>query len=288
MDQWLRVCIDLPKDLSPIFSIHVCNNFPSLFDYYPGSYHMVLKNYDYISSYLLEKIKEHQESLNVANPREFIDYYLIIQKQENHNQQSEFTLEPLATTVSDLFAAGTETTSTMLRYALLLLLKHPHVTAKVQEEIDHVVGRHCSPCMQDRSHMPYTDAVIYEVQRFIDLIPTNLPHEVTSDIKFRNYLIPKSRDVNVFRFSIHISKLPSIKLITLHQPGIDAVIHVPYEGSFSTSIAVSMLAVEEFEELQVNLELEKGLRKKAESLVQGVGMLQKPGDFTEYQWAKKS
>ncbi|OBS66098.1 hypothetical protein A6R68_05362 [Neotoma lepida] len=49
---------------------------------------------------------------------------------ENHNQQSEFTLEHLATTVSDLFGAGTETTSTTLRYALLLLLKHPHVTGE--------------------------------------------------------------------------------------------------------------------------------------------------------------
>lgn len=62
-----------------------------------------------------------------------------------------------------------------------------------------------------------------------------------------------------------------------------------------------MLAVEEYEELQVNLELEKDLRKKAESFAQEVsvlwkpgnlqnahrqsGVLQKPGDFTECLWA---
>ncbi|KAK2081401.1 hypothetical protein P7K49_040929, partial [Saguinus oedipus] len=62
---------------------------------------------------------------------------------------------------------------------------------KVQEEIDHVIGRHRSPCMQDRSHMPYTDAVMHEIQRYIDLVPTSVPHAVTTDIKFRNYLIPK-------------------------------------------------------------------------------------------------
>ncbi|XP_059102804.1 cytochrome P450 2C27-like isoform X3 [Peromyscus eremicus] len=175
--------------------IQVCNNFPSLIDYCPGSHHKIAKNVDYIKSYLVEKIKEHQESLNVANPRDFIDYYLIKQKQENNSQQSEFTLEHLATTVNDLFGAGTETTSTTLRYALLLLLKHPHVTAKVQEEIDRVVGRHRSPCMQDRIHMPYTDAMIHEVQRFIDLIPTSVPHAVTCDTKFRNYLIPKGTTI---------------------------------------------------------------------------------------------
>nr|XP_034362183.1 cytochrome P450 2C29 isoform X2 [Arvicanthis niloticus] len=107
----------------------------------------------------------------------------------------KFSLENLASTINDLFSAGTETTSTTLRYALLLLLKNPHVTAKVQEEIDSVIGRHRSPCMQDRSHMPYTDAMIHEVQRYIDLIPTNLPHAVTCDIKFRNYIIPKGTTV---------------------------------------------------------------------------------------------
>ncbi|XP_027263217.1 cytochrome P450 2C26 isoform X2 [Cricetulus griseus] len=175
--------------------LQVCNNFPSLIDYCPGSHHTITKNVNYIKNYLTEKIKEHQESLDVANPRDFIDYYLIKLKQSNHNQQSELSLKNLAITVNDLFGAGTETTSTTLRYALLLLLKHPHVTAKVQEEIDQVVGRHRSPCMQDRSHMPYTDAMIHEVQRFIDFIPTNLPHAVTCDIKFRGYFIPKGTTV---------------------------------------------------------------------------------------------
>ncbi|XP_034364012.1 cytochrome P450 2C6-like isoform X1 [Arvicanthis niloticus] len=175
--------------------IQFYNTFPAFIDYCPGSHKTFAKNFYYTKNYLLKKIKEHQESLDVTNPQDFIDYYLIKQKQESHNQHSEFTLENLSVTVGDLFAAGTETTSTTLRYALLLLMKHPEVTAKVQEEIERVIGKHRSPCMQDRSHMPYTDAMIHEVQRFIDLIPTNLPHAVTCDIKFRNYLIPKGTTI---------------------------------------------------------------------------------------------
>ncbi|KAM7330172.1 hypothetical protein ACRRTK_011785 [Alexandromys fortis] len=144
-------------------------------------------------------------------------------KNEKNNPKTEFTCENLIFSAGDLFAAGTETTSTTLRYSLLLLLKYPEVTgifillqatltcvrfatflpvifncvelAKVQKEIDHVIGRHRSPSMQDRSHMPYTDAVLHEVQRYIDLLPTSLPHAVTCDIKFRNYLIPKGTTV---------------------------------------------------------------------------------------------
>ncbi|XP_060048304.1 cytochrome P450 2C9-like isoform X1 [Erinaceus europaeus] len=175
--------------------IQLCNAFPVLLDYFPGRHNQVLKNYDFIKSYILEKTKEHQESLDVNNPRDLIDCFLIKMKQEKHNQQTEFTLENLATTAVDLFAAGTETTSTTLRYALLLLLKHPEVAAKAQEEIERVIGRHRSPSMQDRSHMPYMDALVHEVQRYIDLLPINLPHAVTRDIKFRNYVIPKGMTV---------------------------------------------------------------------------------------------
>ncbi|XP_048194612.1 cytochrome P450 2C3-like isoform X3 [Perognathus longimembris pacificus] len=115
--------------------------------------------------------------------------------QEKHNQQSEFTMDNLAITVWDLFIAGTETITSTLLFSLLILMKHPEVSAKVKEEIDHVIGRHRRPCMKDRSQMPYTDAVIHEIQRYIDLVPMNLPHAVTRDIKFRGYLIPKGTTI---------------------------------------------------------------------------------------------
>ncbi|NXA44203.1 CP2G1 protein, partial [Eudromia elegans] len=49
--------------------------------------------------------------------------------------------------------------------------------------------------IEDRARMPYTDAVIHEVQRVIDLIPMDLPHMVTRDTLFRGYLLPKGTEV---------------------------------------------------------------------------------------------
>ncbi|XP_008142312.2 cytochrome P450 2C18-like isoform X2 [Eptesicus fuscus] len=175
--------------------IQIYNLCPALLDYFPGSQNKVLKNTAFVRSYVIEQTKEHQASLDIHNPRDLIDYFLIKMEQEKHNPHGEFTIDNLTITVSDFFGAGTETTSTTLRYALLLLLKYPEVLAKVQEEIDRVVGRERSPCMQDRSHMPYTDAMVHEVQRYFNLLPTNLPHAVTCDVKFRNYLIPKGTTI---------------------------------------------------------------------------------------------
>ncbi|XP_006831235.1 PREDICTED: cytochrome P450 2C21-like isoform X2 [Chrysochloris asiatica] len=115
--------------------------------------------------------------------------------QEKHNKQSQFTMDNLVITVWDVFSAGTETTSTTIRYGLLLLLKHPEIADKVHEEIDRVVGRNRSPCMKDRSSMPYTDAVVHEIQRYIDLVPMGLPHAVTQDIQFRQYFLPKGTNI---------------------------------------------------------------------------------------------
>ena len=65
--------------------------------------------------------------------------------------------------------------------------------AKVHEEIDRVIGRNQSPCMKDKMRLPYTEAVLHEIQRYITLLPSDLPHAVTRDTKFKNYVIPKVR-----------------------------------------------------------------------------------------------
>ncbi|KAI4815771.1 hypothetical protein KUCAC02_005898, partial [Chaenocephalus aceratus] len=62
-------------------------------------------------------------------------------------------------------------------------------TEKMQHEIDTVIGQRCS--MENRKSLPFTDAVIHKVQRFLDIVPFSIPHYALHDISFRGCTIPK-------------------------------------------------------------------------------------------------
>ncbi|MCP6564903.1 cytochrome P450, partial [Klebsiella pneumoniae] len=72
---------------------------------------------------------------------------------------------------------------------------HPDVQRRVQEEVDEVIGQVRRPEMADQARMPFTNAVIHEVQRFADIVPMNVPHKTSRDTEVQGFLIPKDTTI---------------------------------------------------------------------------------------------
>lgn len=53
----------------------------------------------------------------------------------------------------------------------LAMVRHPAVAKKAQAELDRVVGTHRLPTIDDRSQLPYINAIIKEVFRWHPVFP---------------------------------------------------------------------------------------------------------------------
>ncbi|XP_070685957.1 cytochrome P450 2G1-like [Pempheris klunzingeri] len=167
------------------------NIFPWIMERLPGHHHTVVAMIEEVKEFIRTKVQEHKETLDPNSPRDYIDCFLTRMNQEKHNPTTEFFYENLVPTVLNLFLAGTETTSSTIRYALSVLIKYPNIQEKMQQEIDTVIGEASYPTMENRKSLPFTDAVIHEVQRFLDIVPFSVPHYTLQDVSFRGYTIPK-------------------------------------------------------------------------------------------------
>ncbi|KAM5145963.1 cytochrome P450 2G1-like [Mantella aurantiaca] len=168
---------------------------PMIMNHIPGPHQKITTLLEELNDFVAERIKINQQSLDTNEPRDYIDCFLIKMQQEKDNPNSEFNMKNLILTLNNLFFAGGETVATTLKHGFLILLKYPDIQAKVQEEIDHVIGQNREPHILDRSKMPYTDAVIHEIQRFSNVIPMNSPHSAIKETIFRGYTIPKGTGV---------------------------------------------------------------------------------------------
>ncbi|XP_071490830.1 cytochrome P450 2J5-like [Diadema antillarum] len=77
--------------------------------------------------------------------------------------------------------------------------------AKVQEELDRVVGRDRLPSLSDKPNLPYTQATIAECTRRYPAVPAQIPHGTRCDVKIGGYDIPKGSYVVNNSFTLAMS-----------------------------------------------------------------------------------
>ncbi|CAH1776421.1 unnamed protein product [Owenia fusiformis] len=135
-------------------------------------------------------VKRH---LNAANDNaieedDFVYQYI---SQSRKRAPDDDTENVLMAATTELFLAGTETTTTTLRWAVLYMIQYPDIQTRVREEILENIGADQMPCMKHKSILPYTEATIAEVQRLGNVAPLSVPHTLLEDTQLRGYHLPK-------------------------------------------------------------------------------------------------
>ena len=154
-----------------------------------GKYTTVFKNRvkqaNEIKRGLMRIINDHEQSLDEREPRDLIDHYLLAIREGRPG----FEKEELVLIIFDLFAAGSETTSTTLRWAVLYLILNPEIQRRCQQELDQVENKY--PGLSDMEVLPYCQAVILEVLRVGSTAPGTLIHRAKRRVEIGGYQFSK-------------------------------------------------------------------------------------------------
>ncbi|KAJ7992923.1 hypothetical protein DPEC_G00267110 [Dallia pectoralis] len=180
--------------------------FPNIIKHLPGPHRTINSNYRQITDFLKEEVDKHQEDWDPLNPRDYIDTYLTEINKKKEDPKAGFNTEGLVICTLDLFEAGMESVATTLRWALVYMMKYPEIQVKVQAEIDRVIGQSRQANMSDRPNMPYTDAVIHEIQRIGTIVPLGFPKMASKDTSLGGYFIPKGTTIHANLSSVLFDK----------------------------------------------------------------------------------
>uniref|UniRef100_H2Z8V6 Uncharacterized protein n=1 Tax=Ciona savignyi TaxID=51511 RepID=H2Z8V6_CIOSA len=151
---------------------------------------------------LREMVEEHKASYEQDNHRDFIDAFLGEQKAENGAKTFTYNNFYCIMYVI-IFVAGTETTTSTLRWSLLCLIHDPEIQDKLRKEIFEVLGQEKIPAFEDKSKMPYTRAFIQEIYRHRTLLPLSVTHMTNEDANICGYTIQKGTTIAPNLWAVH-------------------------------------------------------------------------------------
>lgn len=162
--------------------------------------------FDEVLEFSRKEIKEHADTMDEYTNRDFIDAYLKKIKEEQGNHHSSFHMRSLIGNIFSFFGAGSSTVQSTLQWNLLLCAhQQQSVQARIQGEIDRVVGRERAPAWRDHTAMPFTVATIWEVYRWRTVTPLGVPRLAGEDFVYKGNFVPKGSLVMANIRAVHMN-----------------------------------------------------------------------------------
>ena len=148
------------------------------------------QNFERIKAFIFEQIKNHEDTYDENNIRDFVDLYIQATRDSKEEIHDVFTEGSMLRVIMELFIAGSETTYNTLDWAFLFMAENPELQEKCAKEIVDQVGDKVIE-YADRVKMPFVEAAIHESQRLANIAPTGLQHAAGEDTTLLGYHIPK-------------------------------------------------------------------------------------------------
>ncbi|KAJ7163973.1 cytochrome P450 [Mycena crocata] len=91
---------------------------------------------------------------------------------------------------TSMWTASVETTLSAIESFFLAMSLYPDIQRKAQVELDGVIGIGSIPTFEDRSNLPYLNAVVTEVYRWNPATPLAIPHRCNQEDTYKGFRIP--------------------------------------------------------------------------------------------------
>jgi cytochrome P450 len=141
----------------------------------------------------MAKLIKAREAAPHDPPRDLLDRLVSARDSETGGRLSD---QDIRDEVVIIFLAGHDTTALALTYTWYLLSQHPHVEAKLHEELARVLGGR-APVHDDLVNLPYTKMVLEESMRLYPPAPGISNRAVLEDDEVAGVKIPKGAQVAI-------------------------------------------------------------------------------------------
>ncbi|VAH38663.1 unnamed protein product [Triticum turgidum subsp. durum] len=141
------------------------------------------------------EVDQRLRGRDAGQPRknDFLDVLLDVAAREDGKDLLD--RETLRSHFTDLFAAGSDTSSSTVEWAMTELLQNPSSVAKVCDELAQIIGSRRNIEEADIVRLPYLQAVIKETFRLHPPAPLLLPRQPEMTVKIAGCTIPKGSRV---------------------------------------------------------------------------------------------
>ncbi|KAI7740856.1 hypothetical protein M8C21_020162 [Ambrosia artemisiifolia] len=135
---------------------------------------------------LIEQLRTSKGEMKTKTRKTMVEVLLSLQESD----PEYYTDQMIRSFVQVMIFAGTDTSSGTMEWCLSLLLNHPQVLRKAQNEIDRKVGKDRLVRESDMVDLPYLRGIINETFRLHPAVPVLPPHESSQDCIIEGYNVP--------------------------------------------------------------------------------------------------